>query len=83
MIGQTALACGIIAVGSCNGDVNLHLIQTLLERTEPQRKDTHCRFLALGMGLTYLGNRVMYSSFHISGSYFLIYILKSMNHNIQ
>ena len=56
VIGQTALACGTIAVGSCNAEVSLQLLQALLERSETQRKDTHCRFIALGIGLTYLGN---------------------------
>lgn len=57
VIGQTALACGTIAVGSCNAEVSLQLLQALLERSETQRKDTHCRFIALGIGLTYLGKQ--------------------------
>ncbi|CAB4037408.1 26S proteasome non-ATPase regulatory subunit 2 [Paramuricea clavata] len=55
IIGQTALACGTIAAGSCNGEVSEILIQALMDRSEAQRKDTHCRFIALGIGLTYLG----------------------------
>ena len=57
IIGQTALACGTIAAGSCDGDVSLHLLQALMERSEVQMKDTHCRFIALGIALTYLGKQ--------------------------
>ena len=55
VLGATALACGMIAVGSCNGDVTSTILQTLMEKTEKDLKDTYARFLALGLGLTYLG----------------------------
>ena len=53
---MAALACGMIAVGSCNGDVTSTILQTMMEKTETDLKDTFSRFLALGLGLTYLGN---------------------------
>ena len=56
VVGMTALACGMIAVGSCNGDVTSTILQTLLEKTEAELKDTHAIYLALGLALTYLGN---------------------------
>ena len=52
---MAGLACGMIAVGSCNGEVTSTILQTLLEKTEAELKDTYARFLALGLGLTYLG----------------------------
>ena len=55
VLGMTALACGMIAVGSCNGDVTSTILQALLEKTETELKDTHAIYLALGLGLTYLG----------------------------
>ena len=51
---MAALACGMIAVGSTNGDVTSTILQTLIERPE-SLSDTYARFLALGLGLTYLG----------------------------
>ncbi len=54
-VGMAGLACGMIAVGSCNGDVVSAILQTLLEKSEADLKDTYARFLALGLGLTYLG----------------------------
>lgn len=53
-IGIAALALGMISVGSCNGDVTSAILQTLIEKSETHLKDTHARFLALGLGLCYL-----------------------------
>ena len=55
VIGVTAIACGMIAVGSCNGSVCSTILQTLMEKTEAELKDTYARFLALGLGLVFLG----------------------------
>ena len=52
---MAALACGMISVGSCNGDVTSTIIQTMMERPEADLKDTYSRYLALGLALTYLG----------------------------
>ena len=54
---MAALSCGLIAVGSSNGDVSSTILQTLIEKSESDLKDTYARFLALGLGLTYLGNK--------------------------
>jgi len=51
----TALACGIIAVGSCNGDVTSTIVQTIMEKSELELKDTYARWLPLGLGLNHLG----------------------------
>jgi len=53
-IGIAALALGMISVGSCNGDVTSAILQTLMEKSEAHLKETHARFLAIGLGLCYL-----------------------------
>uniref|UniRef100_A0A8C1X3G6 26S proteasome non-ATPase regulatory subunit 2 n=1 Tax=Cyprinus carpio TaxID=7962 RepID=A0A8C1X3G6_CYPCA len=53
--GVTALACGMIAVGSCNGDVTSTVLQTIMEKSEQELKDTFARWLPLGLGLNHLG----------------------------
>lgn len=52
---MTALACGMIAVGSCNGDVTSTILQTIMEKSETELKDTYARWLPLGLGLNHLG----------------------------
>lgn len=52
---MTALACGMIAVGSCNGDVTSTIVQTIMEKNEQELKDTYARWLPLGLGLNHLG----------------------------
>jgi len=51
----TALACGMISVGSCNGDVTSTILQTIMEKSETELKDTYARWLPLGLGLNHLG----------------------------
>ncbi|XP_050409532.1 26S proteasome non-ATPase regulatory subunit 2 [Patella vulgata] len=55
VIGMAALACGMISVGSCNGEVTSTILQTMMERSESELKDTYSRYLALGLALPYLG----------------------------
>lgn len=57
VMGIAALALGMIAVGSCNSEVTNVLLQTIMERTEADLKDTYTRFLPLGLGLVYLGRQ--------------------------
>lgn len=57
VMGIAALALGMIAVGSCNSDVTNILLETIMERTEADLKDTYSRFLPLGLGLVYLGRQ--------------------------
>ena len=52
---MTALACGMIAVGSCNGDVTSTIVQSIMEKSELELKDTYARWLPLGLGLNHLG----------------------------
>uniref|UniRef100_A0A8C6TXF5 26S proteasome non-ATPase regulatory subunit 2 n=1 Tax=Neogobius melanostomus TaxID=47308 RepID=A0A8C6TXF5_9GOBI len=55
VVGVTALACGMIAVGSCNGDVTSTIVQAIMEKNETELKDTYARWLPLGLGLNHLG----------------------------
>ncbi|KAG7237201.1 hypothetical protein INR49_032699 [Caranx melampygus] len=55
VVGVTALACGMIAVGSCNGDVTSTIVQTIMEKNDQELKDTYARWLPLGLGLNHLG----------------------------
>ena len=55
VLGIAALACGMISASKCNGDVTSTILQTMMERSEAELKDTFSRFLALGLALNYLG----------------------------
>lgn len=57
VIGMSALACGMIAVGSGNAQVTTTIMQTLMEKSETELKDTYARFLPLGLGLCHLGKQ--------------------------
>merc|ERR1739848_779182 len=57
VVGVTALATGLISVGSCNGEVTSTILQTLMEKTEADMKDSFAKYLPLGIGLCYLGKQ--------------------------
>jgi len=57
VIGVAALACGLIAVGSCNGEVTSTILQTLMEKSEADLKESYAKFLPLGIGLCFLGKQ--------------------------
>jgi len=58
VIGVTALACGLICVGTCNEDVTTTLLQILMEKNGTNDlKDNFAKFLPLGIGLCYLGKQ--------------------------
>jgi len=60
IVGVTALALGLICVGSCNDDVTTTLLQTLMEKSEKSSldlKDAFAKFLPLGIGLCFLGKQ--------------------------
>lgn len=50
-----ALALGHIFVGSADGEIATIILGTLLERTQEQLSDKWTRFMALGLGLLFLG----------------------------
>jgi len=51
----SALALGFVFVGTCDGDVTMAVLQTMMEREESELSDKWGRFLALGLALLYLG----------------------------
>merc|ERR1712013_855904 len=57
VVGVTALATGLISVGSCNGEVTSTILQTLMGKTEADMKDSYAKYLPLGIGLCYLGKQ--------------------------
>lgn len=57
VVGMAGLACGMISVGSGNADITNTIIQTLMEKSEQELKDTYSRFLPLGLGLVWLGRQ--------------------------
>lgn len=52
---MTALALGFIFVGSCDGEVAMTILQTMMEREEAELKSKYGRFLSLGLALLFLG----------------------------
>lgn len=57
VLGMAGLACGMISVGSGNPEVTATIMQTIMERSETEMKDTYARFLPLGLGLCHLGRQ--------------------------
>ncbi|KAE9414791.1 hypothetical protein Angca_006864, partial [Angiostrongylus cantonensis] len=55
--GLTGLALGLIMVGTADHTVSLDMLQTLMERSEPELSDPNMRFLALGIALIFLGTQ--------------------------
>uniref|UniRef100_A0A6G1SC44 26S proteasome non-ATPase regulatory subunit 2 n=1 Tax=Aceria tosichella TaxID=561515 RepID=A0A6G1SC44_9ACAR len=55
--GLAALSCGLIAVGSANGDVTSNVAQVLIEKADLKVSDPFARFLPLALGLCYLGKQ--------------------------
>jgi len=55
VVGLAGMACGMIAVGSCNPEATRAIVQTLMERSEADLRDTYSRFLPLSLGLIHLG----------------------------
>lgn len=60
VISLAALALGFIFVGSANGEIAGTILQTIMERLEPdesQLSDKWARFLVLGLALLYVGRQ--------------------------
>jgi len=52
-----ALSLGFIFVGSCNGDIASTILQTMMERDEVHLKDPYAKYMAVGLGLLFLGKQ--------------------------
>ena len=57
MVCLGALSCALIAVGSCHGDLTENFLQLMMDREPGEVTCTHIRFLALALGLLYLGKQ--------------------------
>ena len=55
VVGVTALALGLVAVGTTNQEVGEALVTTLLAKFAYQLKEPFAKFMSLGLALTYLG----------------------------
>ncbi|KAI5406382.1 hypothetical protein KIW84_052920 [Lathyrus oleraceus] len=55
----TAISLGLIYVGSCNEEVAETLISVLMARIEAELEQPLTRLLPLGLGLLYLGKKVI------------------------
>ena len=51
----SALALGHAFVGTCNGEITSTILQTLLERDFAQLENKWIKFMALGLGLLFMG----------------------------
>lgn len=58
VVAFTAIALGLVFVGSCNEDVAQSIIFSLMDRSEAELGESLTRFLPLGLGLLYLGKQV-------------------------
>eukprot|EP01118_Nematostelium_gracile_P000182 TRINITY_DN1017_c0_g1_i1.p1 TRINITY_DN1017_c0_g1~~TRINITY_DN1017_c0_g1_i1.p1 ORF type:complete len:876 (+),score=310.73 TRINITY_DN1017_c0_g1_i1:43-2670(+) len=54
-----AVSLGMIFVGTAHPDITQSIMQALMERDEASLSNTHSRFMALGLGLAYLGKQDM------------------------
>ena len=55
----SALALGFIFVGSCHGEIASTILQTMMERPDTQLSEKWGRYMALGLGLLYLGTIIL------------------------
>jgi len=56
-VSNAALALGMIFVGTADAEITASLCATFMERDEASLNVSHSRFLALGLGLLYLGKQ--------------------------
>lgn len=54
-VSLAALSLGLSFIGTCNDDIASVLVQRLMESSDDELNNTASRFLALGLGLLYLG----------------------------
>eukprot|EP00118_Oscarella_pearsei_P002780 m.11543 g.11543 ORF g.11543 m.11543 type:complete len:911 (+) comp23495_c0_seq1:476-3208(+) len=56
-VGLCAVSLGLIALGTCHPLVTETILQVMMEKSEADLKDPCAKFLALGLGLTFLGKQ--------------------------
>eukprot|EP00124_Ichthyophonus_hoferi_P001063 Ihof_evm3s49 gene=Ihof_evmTU3s49 len=55
VLGVTAVALGLVCVGTAKGDVAQSLLACMMERTEAQLTETHIMYLGLGLAMIFMG----------------------------
>lgn len=58
LAGLAALSLGLVFVGSCDGEIATTILSWFMEKDEEALKDKWSRYLALGLGLLYLGEGI-------------------------
>ena len=57
-----ALSLGIVFTGSCNAEITTTIVETMMERSDKDLSEKWARFMALGLGLLYLGQSLFDST---------------------
>jgi len=55
LVAHAALSCGLVFCGTANDDIASSIVETLMERSATELGDSMARFLALSIGLLFLG----------------------------
>lgn len=58
----SAIALGLVFVGSCNEEIAQSIIFALMERSEAELAEPIIRLLPVALGLLYLGKQVIFSN---------------------
>ncbi|KAJ1861597.1 proteasome regulatory particle base subunit [Coemansia sp. RSA 2703] len=69
-----ALSAGLVCIGSGNSDVSSVILQAMMERLDSELNHKYARFMALGLGLLYLGTQDQYDA--------ILETLKAITHPI-
>ncbi|KAJ2874610.1 proteasome regulatory particle base subunit [Coemansia aciculifera] len=71
---MAALSAGLVCIGSGNGDVSTVILQSMMERVDSELSHKLARFMALGLGLLYVGTQDKYDT--------ILETLKAITHPI-
>ncbi|KAJ1824866.1 proteasome regulatory particle base subunit [Coemansia sp. RSA 2671] len=71
---MAALSAGLVCIGSGNSDVSTVILQSMMERVDGELSHKLARFMALGLGLLYVGTQDKYDT--------ILETLKAITHPI-
>ncbi|KAJ2062219.1 proteasome regulatory particle base subunit [Coemansia sp. S146] len=71
---MAALSAGLVCIGSGNSDVSTVILQSMMERVDSELSHKLARFMALGLGLLYVGTQDKYDT--------ILETLKAITHPI-
>ncbi|KAJ2032970.1 proteasome regulatory particle base subunit [Coemansia sp. S16] len=72
---MAALSAGLVCIGSGNSDVSTVILQSMMERVDTELSHKLARFMALGLGLLYVGTQDKYDT--------ILETLKAITHPIS